>query len=860
MSSLFGRDTELARGRAVLDSAAQARIVRALRVVGPSGVGKTALAETLAQEGAAAGWLVVWAPSFRIHAALSLFAARRILQSLLDALGERAGRYSSGLTIDRERPEDFEEAFLRVIEGVTLDHRVLVILDDAQWTDPESRALIERTATALADRAIVVLSTERSDERGPALSLADQAIALDDLSLKASLEIVRSIYPGVSDEVASGIAAETRGLPADIVAVASSARDNLATTLREVSASTRRVVARDLSLLDARVREFLQLCAIIDDPIELTLLEQLWPREDIFVLVRQLSGRYLVASESALRFVHSSVTDSILETIPIAIPLRQRVIDVLKRLESPRLEDIERLAKQCAACGDKAGEREALIKLSEVAAAKSMLSLSASALERALAIASPMTAQIVPTYERLAQLYNGMGREPDAIRICRRGIAEAEAAGLESGIGALAASIAVAQCHSGFTDEALATIARYQDVVSDAERANLLAAGELVAMHRVDVESANDFRERFERCAANAAPVVAIRHHVMGALLATRLGAEQEALEHIKRADATAEGAPAIFGVMPLAAKMSCTLGFRGVTPTEQFIASLGHESRPPLATGFQATLMIARGEFADVEELLADKLSTSSDSSSRRIIMGARYSAAAFHERNAADPAWQPAHQEVAAFEAGERAPTLLPIVIATLTPLAAQSPARAKRLLEKVADVARQPYGMQVFLYPELLALVARTLDAKDVLERIAGGALWSDDQPWNRGHAALARGLAAAALGRADHKEFLNEARERFALLGATYFLELASKTAGAAKVGMGDGRSRPNNTTRREVEIAGLVSEGLTNREIAERLVLSERTVEGHIANLFAKVNVNSRTQLATWFMRSSSVAS
>ena len=860
MGSLFGRDTELARGRAVLDSAARGQIVRALRIVGPSGVGKTALAEALAQEAATSGWLVVWAPSFRMHAALSLFAARRVLQSLLEVLGERAGRYSSGLTIDRERPQDFEEAFIRIIEGVTLDHRLLLVLDDAQWTDPESRALIERTATALADRPIVVLSAERPDERGPALALADQAIALDDLSLNAAIEVVRAIYPGVSDEVATGIAAETRGLPADIVAVATSARDNRATTLRDVSASTRRVVARDLSLLDARVREFLQLCAIIDDPIELILLEQLWPREEIFAMIRQLSGRYLVASSGTLRFVHSSVMESILETIPIAIPLRQRVIDVLKRLPAPRLEDLERLAKQCAESGDRIGEREALIKLSEVAAEKSMLSLSASALERALAIASPMTVEIIPTYERLAQLYNGMGREADAIRVCRRGIAEAESAGLTHGIGALAASIAVAQCHSGFTNEALATIARYEESASPSERANLLAAGELVAMHRVDVESAHDFRRRFERYAPDAAPVVTIRHHVMGALLALRRGVEQEALEYIKRADDAAANAPAIFGVMPLVAKMSCSLGFRGVGPTEQFIGALGPDSRPPISIGVQAHLMIARGEFADVEELLSDKLSTTSDSSTRRILMGARYSAAAFRAQGVGELAWQPAHQEVAAFVAGERAPTLLPIVVATLTPLAAQSAARAKRLLDKVVEVTREPFDLQVYLYPELLALTARTLGAKDALESIAAGGLWSDEQPWNRGHAALARGLAAAALGRSDHKELLEEARDRFMTLGATYFAELAERTVGATKVSTGDGRTRPHNTTRREVEIAGLVAEGLTNREIAERLVLSERTVEGHIANLFAKVNVNSRTQLATWFMRSNSVAS
>ena len=135
-------------------------------------------------------------------------------------------------------------------------------------------------------------------------------------------------------------------------------------------------------------------------------------------------------------------------------------------------------------------------------------------------------------------------------------------------------------------------------------------------MHRFDVESAKDFRERFERHAAHAAPVVAIRHHVMGALLAMRLGAEQEALEYIDRANAACVGKSSMFSAMPMVAKMFCTLGFRGVAPAEQFIA-LGHESRPPVCRSrIQANLMIARGEFVDVEELLADKLSTSSDSS----------------------------------------------------------------------------------------------------------------------------------------------------------------------------------------------------------------------------------------------------
>ncbi len=832
--------------------------MRAIRIVGSSGVGKTALAEALAAEASAQGWLSVWAPSFRIHAGLSLFTARRVLQALLEVLGESVARYSSGLTIDRDRPEDFEEAFLRIVEGVTLDHKLLLVLDDAQWADPESLRLIERTATALADRAIAVLSTARSDERGPALTLNDQAIALDNLSPKAAVEIVRSIYPGASDEVATGIASETRGRAADIVAVATAARDNGATTLRDVSASARRVVARDVSLLEPRVREFLQMCAVIEDPIELTLLQQLWPQDEMLALIGQLSGRYLVAGPDGLRFVHGTVTESVLETIPIEIPLRHRIIDAIKRLPSPRLEDYERLAKQCAACGDKAAEREALIKLSSEASSKMMLALSASTLERALAIASPITEEIVPTYERLAQFYNGMGREADSIRICRRGLAEAETFGITKGIGALAATLAVAQCHAGFPREADATIARYENAASDAERANLLTVSEVMAMHRVDVERAADLRARFEQCPDDVAPIVTLRHHCMNALLAIRLGDEQQALEHIKHADAATEGAPAVFGNMPIVVKMFCTLGFRGVTPTERFIAELRHESRPPITVAIQTNLMIARGEFADVEELLADKLSTSSESTQRGMLMGARYTAAAYREYGAAEPAWQHAHQEVAAFEAGERAPTLLPVVVAALTPLATRSNVRAKRLLDKVIAVVNEPYDMFVFLHPELLALVARALDAKDALDAIAGGAIWADEQPWNRAHALLARGLAGGALGRTGHKDLLDEARDRFTALGASYFVELATKALGATKMAARGG-ARPNNTTRREVEIAGLVAEGLTNREIAERLVLSERTVEGHIANLFAKVNVNSRTQLATWFMRSSSVA-
>jgi len=55
----------------------------------------------------------------------------------------------------------------------------------------------------------------------------------------------------------------------------------------------------------------------------------------------------------------------------------------------------------------------------------------------------------------------------------------------------------------------------------------------------------------------------------------------------------------------------------------------------------------------------------------------------------------------------------------------------------------------------------------------------------------------------------------------------------------------------NLTRREREVAILVGQGLTNREIATRLFISERTAESHVEQIRGKLGFHSRVQIATW---------
>jgi DNA-binding CsgD family transcriptional regulator len=55
------------------------------------------------------------------------------------------------------------------------------------------------------------------------------------------------------------------------------------------------------------------------------------------------------------------------------------------------------------------------------------------------------------------------------------------------------------------------------------------------------------------------------------------------------------------------------------------------------------------------------------------------------------------------------------------------------------------------------------------------------------------------------------------------------------------------------TKRELEIARLIAQEMTSREIAAKLFISERTVEAHVTNMLNKLGLNSRIELARWLV-------
>ena len=122
------------------------------------------------------------------------------------------------------------------------------------------------------------------------------------------------------------------------------------------------------------------------------------------------------------------------------------------------------------------------------------------------------------------------------------------------------------------------------------------------------------------------------------------------------------------------------------------------------------------------------------------------------------------------------------------------------------------------------------------------------------------------AAAALarqGRAqDARALLDLALEHYTGLRATYGsarVEARLRDLGVRRGRQGS-RRRPRHgwasLTETERTVAALVAEGLSNRQVAERLFLSRHTVHTHVSHILAKLGLASRVELATEALRRS----
>jgi predicted ATPase/DNA-binding CsgD family transcriptional regulator len=133
------------------------------------------------------------------------------------------------------------------------------------------------------------------------------------------------------------------------------------------------------------------------------------------------------------------------------------------------------------------------------------------------------------------------------------------------------------------------------------------------------------------------------------------------------------------------------------------------------------------------------------------------------------------------------------------------------------------------------------ATLLGAAEMLRRTGGYRI----SPFTRPHLERASELAKDRLGEGDFS----------AAFEAGSHLDREAAVAVALRVNLEPARQTIDKGVdplgKREREVADLVAQGLSNKEIASRLFLSERTVETHVYNIMNKLGFNSRVQVAAW---------
>jgi pimeloyl-ACP methyl ester carboxylesterase/DNA-binding CsgD family transcriptional regulator len=139
-------------------------------------------------------------------------------------------------------------------------------------------------------------------------------------------------------------------------------------------------------------------------------------------------------------------------------------------------------------------------------------------------------------------------------------------------------------------------------------------------------------------------------------------------------------------------------------------------------------------------------------------------------------------------------------------------------------------------------------------DLLPRVGAPTLVvhrRDDRaiPYRAGRelAAGVPGAQLVSLAGRSHFPFVGDAASVVRVI-----LEFLGGTPPAPPLARGGRRS--GELTARQLQVAALVAEGMTNRQIAERLSIEERSAEGHVERIRHRLGVTSRAEVAAWWAR------
>jgi DNA-binding CsgD family transcriptional regulator/tetratricopeptide (TPR) repeat protein len=910
---LVGRDRELAELARLRAGAAGGRGAFVL-LHGEAGIGKSALAARVTEGAVAAGTPVLAGRAVADEGAPAFWPWLRVLEQGRDLglspalleMGDGPPAAARFLAIERA---------VRALFAAAEPHGLVVALDDLQWADDASLRLLRHACGELAGARVLLLGTAR-EVTAPLAGLPAHALALGPLTepdVAAYLAGAHPSWPSYVHRVSGGNPLYVRELARVLVQ-----EERLAGPATElpVPAHVRAMAGYRLERLSPACRALLGGASAIGEEFDVSLLAVAAGGDVQVTLAEAIAAGVLVDDPDApdrLRFAHALVRQARYDELPRAerIDWHRRIADALDTAEGAHAGELARHRVRAAV--DAASRRTAIDACRAAAAAADRTLAFADAAHwyaRALDLAGGAGLGGVERAELLLDLADAAyadGQVTEALAHCTAAADLAEEGGRTD---LMARAALVVRGIDGPPNETIAALCgRVRALLRDDEsatHARVLAQHAVALSEYGHVEAADELGRRATAMAERSGDPTALvdvahaRYRLMfgpeGVAGRLKLGSRLLELGAVPgRPEAPLWGQiwriDAAFQLGGLAAVDAEIAALAGLVDRLGWPLARWHLLRT------RATRALAAGDFTEAERLaraafeVAEGLQDPSASGLfYAFIMDLLRLTGRFGE-------YEPAVSEFGSV------PVPIVMAVAGVYRLAAGDTATAWALLERLRvalpDLPRDPRWLPAVALTGDLAAGLAGEGVGDVADFCYRALL-----PYARYHVAGATGYLgattgvlgrlAAALGDRDAAvRHLTEAEAMEQRAGAPAVqagvrldlarvlvardgpgdraraAELAERCAHTARrLGMAPALAAataltadlagtagaPVALTRREREIARLVADGLANRAIAEKLVLSERTVETHVRNLLTKLGLTNRTQVAAWALK------
>jgi DNA-binding CsgD family transcriptional regulator len=273
MSGLFGRERELADLDDLVDRAAQGG--GATLIVGEAGIGKSSLLDHAAHRSEGRGHQVLRATGVPSEAHLPFAGLHNLLRPVLaqaDRLpdGQRGALLSALGIEDASAPDSFLTALavLNLLADAASDRPILLAVDDAQWLDGPSHQAVAFVARRVERDPIVVIGTWRTGHVGPLASAGLRELAVSRLDGSASRDLLAAHAPTLGSADLSLILREAEGNPLALIELPAALRAQetldaeLLPSFLPLSARLEHAFAGRFGELPQRVRDVLLVAAI----------------------------------------------------------------------------------------------------------------------------------------------------------------------------------------------------------------------------------------------------------------------------------------------------------------------------------------------------------------------------------------------------------------------------------------------------------------------------------------------------------------------------------------------------------------------------------------------------------------------